>query len=432
MAPSFLPDNVKVLTVAELTQEVKGIIDDAFAAVWVAGQISNCKPNSSGHIYLTLKDSQAQLPAVIWRTVAMRLRFAPKDGLDVIARGRLTVYPPHGKYQLAVEELHAKGIGALEVAFRELCEKLFRLGYFDPKRKKAVPRFPRRVALVTSPTGAAVRDMLEILGRRWPAAEAWLCPVRVQGEGAAQEIAAAVRLLNRVGGVDVMIVGRGGGSSEDLWAFNEEIVAQAIYQSRIPVVSAVGHEIDLTVADRVADRRALTPSEAAELVVPSQDDMRDHLQAREDKLFTLIQQQLDLAGERLGSYAGRRAFRFPLERVREREQRLDDLGNRLQRSVRQQLQRMKERLEAGAACLEGLSPLNVLARGYSLTRKEADQMVVRGPEQVRPGDRLVTHLQRGCIISRVEVADATAPTGSPAVSQPTKDGSLFAWSGAND
>jgi exodeoxyribonuclease VII large subunit len=427
MTSTALPANVKILTVAELTQAIKGVIEDGFPAVWVAGQISNCKPNSSGHIYLTLKDGQAQLSAVIFRSIAMRLRFAARDGLEVIARGRLTVYQPQGKYQLAIEELHPKGLGALEVAFRQLCEKLFRMGYFDPKRKKAVPRFPRRVAVVTSPTGAAVRDMLEILGRRWPAAEVWVCPVRVQGDGAAQEIAAAVRLLNRVGGVDVMIVGRGGGSSDDLWAFNEEEVAQAIYQSRVPVVSAVGHEIDVTIADQVADRRALTPSEAAELVVPCRDELLDTLHARRGHLHAVIQQRLHAARDRLAYLADRRGFRFPLERVREREQKMDDLGNRLQRAVRQQLERMHQRLEAEAGRLDGLSPLNVLARGYSLTRKEVDQVVVRSPEQVRPGDRLVTHLQRGCIISRVEAAEAPTAAASPAAAESTTEGTLFAW-----
>jgi exodeoxyribonuclease VII large subunit len=427
MTSTLVPDNVKILSVAELTQEVKGIIEEGFPAVWVAGQITNYKPHTSGHIYLTLKDSRAQLCAVIYRAIAPRLRFQPHDGLEVIARGRLTVYEPQGRYQLSIEELHPKGLGALEVALRELREKLFRMGYFDRKRKKPLPRFPRRVALVTSPTGAAVMDMVTILGRRWPAAEVWVCPTRVQGEEAAQEIVAAIGLLNRLGGPDVMILGRGGGSNSDLGAFNEEIVAHAIFRSRIPVVSAVGHEIDQSIADLVADRRAATPSEAVELVVPCRDELRDALRARADYLRNLVLKRLHLVFERLTRAADRRVFRFPLEGVREREQKLDELGNRLQRSVRQQLQRVRQRLEALAGQLEGLSPLNVLARGYSLTRKEADQVVVRSPEQVRPGDRLVTHLQTGCIISRVEAAEAPAVTTGPAAAEPTTDGSLFAW-----
>jgi exodeoxyribonuclease VII large subunit len=396
------PEGVKVLSVSELTQEVKAILEDGFAAVWVAGEVSNLARPSSGHVYLTLKDSGAQVRAVVFRGVAMRLRFELHDGLDVIARGRLSVYQPRGEYQLVVEELQPKGLGALELALRQLREKLFRLGYFAPERKKPLPRYPRRVALVTSPTGAAVRDMLEILGRRWPAAETWVCPVRVQGDGAAQEVAAALQLLNRLGQVDVIIVGRGGGSVEDLWAFNEECVAQAIFYSRIPVVSAVGHEIDLTIADLVADRRALTPSEAAELVTPNRWEIVEGLRGLAGQLRAALWQRLELARGRLLDLAQRRAFRLPLERVRDGERRVDELGERLRRAVRLRLDRAREALGAQAAQLESLSPLNVLGRGYSLTRREADQVVVRHVDQVRPGDRLVTYVQHGRIVSRVE------------------------------
>jgi len=419
------PDGVKILSVAELTREVKQLIGDAFPSVWVSGEISNVKKNSSGHVYLTLKDTEAQVPAVLWRSTALRLRFDPRDGLEVIARGRLDVYPPHGKYQLIIEELQPKGLGALELAFRQLREKLFRLGYFEPKRKRLLPRHPQRVALVTSPTGAAVRDMLEILLRRWPAVEVWVCPVPVQGDGAALAIAAAIGMLNRLACVDVMIVGRGGGSLEDLWAFNEEAVAHAIYQSRIPVVSAVGHEVDLTIADLVADHRALTPSEAAEIVVPCRDELLQAVHILRAQLRQLVAQRLRSARERLEDLAGRRAFQLPLERVREREQLLDDWSQRLGRAKRQHLIRLRERLEAQAARLETLSPLNVLARGYSLSRREADQAVVRSPDQVRPGDLLVTHVQHGRIISRVENSQ---PAASPAASAGARDGSLFAWS----
>src|SRR5262249_11209036 len=234
--------------------------------------------------YLTLKDAEAQLRTVIWRSVALRLRYDLREGQEVVARGRLSVYPSRGEYQLVVEALHPKGVGALEQALRELKEQLFGLGYFDPRRKKALPRFPRRIALVTSPSGAAVRDMLEILARRWPAAEVWVCPVRVQGDGAAEEIAAAIDLLNELQAVDGMIVGRGGGSVEDLGAFNTEGVARSIFASQLPVISAVGHEIDVTVADLVADCRALTPSEAAERVVPDREEWLASLYAVEEQL----------------------------------------------------------------------------------------------------------------------------------------------------
>ncbi len=406
MSPT-IPEGVKIRSVSELTQEVKGLLEDAFPCVWVAGEISNLARPASGHLYLCLKDGNAQLRTVLWRSVAARLRFDLHDGLEVIARGRLSAYPARGDYQLNVEELHPKGLGAQELALRQLKEKLFKLGYFDPKRKKPLPRFPRRVALVTSPSGAAIRDMLEILGRRWPCAEIWVCPVRVQGEGAAREVAAAITLLNRLqadGGLacDVAIVGRGGGSVEDLWAFNEECVAHALFASRIPVVSAVGHEIDLTIADLVADRRALTPSEAAEVIVPSCEELHDGFRRLELQLQGSLERRIEVARDRLRDLAERRAFRLPMERVRELERRLDDWSERLRRAANQRLNHARERLAAQAARLETLSPLNVLRRGYSLTRTETDQTVVRSPDQVRPGDRLLTIVEHGRILSRVE------------------------------
>ncbi|HZU38240.1 MAG TPA: exodeoxyribonuclease VII large subunit, partial [Gemmataceae bacterium] len=354
MTPA-VPQGVKILSVGELTRQIKGLLDDAFESVWVSGELSGCKRAASGHIYLTLKDNEAQVRGCIWRGSALRLRFEPRDGMEVIARGRLDVYAPRGDYSLVIEELHAKGLGALEIALQQRKEKLFRMGYFDPQRKKPLPRFPNCVALVTSPTGAAVRDMLEILLRRWPALHVWVCPVRVQGDGAAEEIAAAVDLLNQLSTVDVLIVGRGGGGTPDLAAFNEECVAHAIFRSRIPVVSAVGHEIDLTIADRVADRRALTPSEAAEIVAPDRDELLQRLHDLRSRLRNRITTQVGGARERLGDLVGRRVFRLPLEGLREREQRLDDLAQRLKRAKLQNLQRLRERVQAQAARLESLS-----------------------------------------------------------------------------
>jgi exodeoxyribonuclease VII large subunit len=411
MASTFSRDGIKMLSVSELTRAVKSVLEEGFAGVWVSGEIANLARPQSGHVYLTLKDSEAQLRAVLWRAVALRLRFDPHEGMEVIARGRLSVYPPRGDYQLVIDELQPKGLGAAELALRQLREKLFRLGYFDPLRKKRLPVYPRRVALVTSPTGAAIRDMLEILGRRWPALQVWVCPVRVQGDGAAEEIAAALHLVNRVGGVDVVIVGRGGGSSDDLGAFNTECVAQALFHSRLPVVSAVGHEIDLTIADLVADRRALTPSEAAELVTPDCAELRRGLHELEDQLRTLLVRRLDMARNRLHDLAQRRIFRQPLERVREGERRLDDCADRLRRAASQKLVRARDRLGAHAAHLETLSPLNVLTRGYSLTCMDGDQIVVRHSQQVRPGDRLVTRLRHGRIFSRVEEVPADPAPG---------------------
>jgi exodeoxyribonuclease VII large subunit len=416
MNPPRLPDGVKVLSVSELTQAVKSVLEDGFRSVWVSGEVSNLSRPASGHQYLTLKDANAQLRAVVWRGVALRLRFDMRDGMEVIARGRLGVYVPRGEYQLVIEEVQPKGIGELELALRQLKEKLFRLGYFDAARKKPLPPFPRRVALVTSPTGAAVRDMLEILGRRWPLAEVVVCPVKVQGDGAAQEIAAAIRLLNRLAAsaalpVDVMIVGRGGGSLEDLWAFNEECVAQAIFTSNVPVVSAVGHEIDVTIADLVADRRALTPSEAAELVVPQMSDHRDALDALRTRLHDCVAGRLQFVRQRLADLAARRVFRLPLEPIRELERRLDERAERLRRAVQTRLARAHGQVEAAAGRLESLSPLNVLARGYSLTRTEATMAVLRSPDQVRPGDRIETLVAHGRVISRVE--ETRAESGPP-------------------
>jgi exodeoxyribonuclease VII large subunit len=412
MAADLFPDEVKILSVSELTQEVKGLLEDGFPSIWVAGEVSNVARPSSGHVYLTLKDPQAQLRAVMWRGIALRLKFDLREGQEVIVRGRLSVYAPRGEYQLLIEELQPKGIGALELALRQLKEKLFRLGYFAPERKRLLPRFPRRLALVTSPTGAAVRDMLGILSQRWPAVEIWICPVRVQGDGAAEEIAGAIRQLNQLAvasvlQVDVMIVGRGGGSTEDLWAFNEECVARAIYQSAIPVVSAVGHEIDLTIADLVADCRALTPTEAATRVVPHCEELLQYLRDSENRLRDCLLRRLELARNQLENLAQRRAFRLPLERVRDQERRLDDWGERLTRAVRQRLSAARERVQGHAARLESLSPLNVLGRGYSLTRRAVDGTVVRAPDAVQPGDRLLTLVQHGRITSRVEEAEAS-------------------------
>jgi exodeoxyribonuclease VII large subunit len=412
----LVPPGVKVLSVSELTQEIKGLVEDGFASVWVSGEVSNFSRASSGHLYLTLKDNGAQMKAVIWRSAAMRLRFDPHDGLEVLARGRVSVYPPRGEYQFVIEAVQPKGLGALELAFRQLREKLSRLGYFAPERKKRLPRFPSRIALVTSPGGAAIRDMLEILGRRWPAAEVWVCPVRVQGDGAAQEVVAAIGLLNRVRVVDLIIVGRGGGSAEDLWAFNEECVAHAIYRSRIPVVSAVGHEIDVTIADLVADRRALTPSEAAELAAPDRLELLQGIRQWDGQLRASLWQQLEDARGRLLDLAQRRAFCLPLERIRDLERRIEDWGDRLQRVIGQSVSRSRDQLKARAAQLESLSPLNVLGRGYSLTRRETDQVVVRSPEQVQPGDRLVTYIQQGRIVSRVEEGVRVDPA-APSVRQ---------------
>jgi exodeoxyribonuclease VII large subunit len=401
------PEDVKALSVTEVTSQVKTLLEKHFGSVWVEGEISNVARPSSGHLYLTLKDSDCQLRSVLYRGVGLRLRFDLKDGMKVVARGRITVYQPRGEYQFIVEELHPKGIGALELALRQLKEKLFARGYFDPKRRKPLPKYPQRIALVTSPSGAAVRDMIEILLRRWPVAEVIVCPVRVQGDGAAGEIAAAIALLNRLHGagrlcIDAMIIGRGGGSLEDLWAFNEEIVAEAIFVSRVPVVSAVGHEIDVTIADVVADLRAATPSQAAAALTPDHAQELLGLLELRGRLDDAVRHRIAVARERLDGLAGRPALRRPLERVREQECRLDDLGERLRRAARLKGERAAERLAGLAGRLESLSPLNVLRRGYSLTRTEDQPALVRDAAQLQVGERLRTTLARGQVISRIE------------------------------
>jgi exodeoxyribonuclease VII large subunit len=394
---------VKILSVSELTNKVKGMLEQEFGSLWISGEVTALKKHQSGHWYFTLKDAGAVLPAVMFRGSNARVRIEFKEGLEVLARGSLSVYPPHGKYQFNVLEIHAKGLGALEAALRQLKEKLAAKGYFRPERKRPLPRHPGRVALVTSPSGAAVRDMLEILGRRWPATEVYVCPVRVQGDTAAAEIANALALLNRVGAVDVIILGRGGGSTEDLHAFNDERVADAVFRSRVPVVAAIGHEIDVTIADLVADKRALTPSEAAELVVPDRGELLKKVSDMDLRLRELLGDRLESARGRLADFADRRVFRRPLDRIHDLEQGLDDFGERLQRCMRQRLERWRQLAQAAAGRLETLSPLNVLSRGYSLTRRASDQQVVRAADQVKPGDLLVTVLQHGQVTSRAEL-----------------------------
>jgi exodeoxyribonuclease VII large subunit len=409
MPPPFPPPGVKVLTIGELTRAIKGMLEEAHANVWVEGEVSNLsRPSSYGHQYLTLKDDEAPLKAVLYRAIALRMKFDLRDGMRVIARGRLTLYMPRGEYQLLIEEVQPKGIGPLELAFRQLKEKLSLKGYFDPKRKRKPPRIPRRIVLVTSPSGSAVRDMLEILSRRWPAAEVWVCPVHVQGEGAAAEVAEAIGTLNRLAEsgtpIDALVVGRGGGSLEDLWTFNEEIVARAIFQSRIPIVTGIGHEDDLTIADMVADLRALTPSEAAEKVVPDRTAVLDWLEGLESRFRTDLRRRLQEARSRLNELARRPCLRRPLERIHQEERQLTLWNERLQRAVKRRIEQAREQLTAQAARLEGLSPLNVLARGYSLTCKEDDATVLRSADQIEVGERIVTRLQEGQVISRVEEA----------------------------
>ncbi len=398
-----LPDEDRILTVSQLTWAVKELLETAFPTIWVSGEISDFARPRSGHCYLTLKDDQAQLRAVLWRGTAARVRFDLHDGLEVICRGHLDVYAPRGTYQLIVEEIHPKGVGALELALRQLREKLAREGLFDPARKRPLARFMRRVAVVTSPSGAAIRDFLEVLRGRWRGAEVLVVPVRVQGEGAAEEIAAAVALLNRLAQPpDCIVVTRGGGSLEDLWAFNEEVLLRAIFASRVPVVSAVGHEIDVTLSDLVADVRALTPSEAAMLVAPSQEEIAQGLRHLEKRLASTVRTRLAAARSRLEAIERHRALRRPLDQVRERSRRLDELEARIGRAVAGAARTARQRTESLAARLDALSPLAVLGRGYSVTTRADDGQLVRDAGQIHVGEEIDTRLATGRLRSRVE------------------------------
>lgn len=400
------PVEQPIFTVSSLTTEIRARIEEGFSNVWVSGEISNLARPASGHIYLTLKDSKAALRSVIYRGVALRMRFDPKDGMEVLARGRLTVYEPRGEYQFAIEEISPKGVGALELALQQLKDKLAAKGYFDPKRKRPLPRFPKSIAIITSPTGAAIRDMLELLARRWPVARVTIFPVRVQGEGSADEIAKALRLVNHLQRqgqlhVDAVIVGRGGGSLEDLWSFNEEVVAEAIVLSSLPVISAVGHEIDVTISDLVADHRALTPSHAITDLTPDLAELIAYLNDREDRLKAMLQHRLTVAKDRLRQVLDRRVLRMPLEPIRDQEHVLDEMGLRLQRCMKVIIDRQQRQLQTTTARLESLSPLQVLKRGYSLTRSTTGA-AVRTPTDVRIGELIHTRVDAAAITSRVE------------------------------
>ncbi len=414
----MLPNSAleRPLSVWELTSQIKDLLEAAFPAVWVTGEVSNFARPQSGHCYLTLKDDRAQVRAVMWRGVAVRLRFDLHDGLEVICRGRLDVYAPRGSYQLIIEDIVPRGMGVLELALRQLREKLAREGLFDPARKRPLPPQVRRIAVVTSPTGAAIHDFLQVLGRRWRGADVLVVPVRVQGEGAAAEIAAAIATVNRLNDraaeisapvplfrpIDCLVVTRGGGSMEDLWAFNEELVVRAIAASQIPVISAVGHEIDVTLSDLAADVRALTPSEAAELVAPAAEELVAQLRQIEQRLTAGLRGRVESARARLDAVARHTAFRRPYQRLFELARRLDELDARALRAMRGRMRFARQHIDTVAGRLESLSPLAVLGRGYSLTQRTADGQIIRAAAELSPGQQITTRFARGQAISRVD------------------------------
>lgn len=392
-----------ILTPGQVGQYIKNFMDRdrVLSGLLVRGEISNYKMYPSGHHYFTLKDGEGALRCVMFRGDAASLRFRPQNGMQVIATGRVTVFPRDGQYQLYCVRLTPEGVGDLHLAFEQLKERLQREGLFAMEHKKPIPVFPKTIALITSPAGAAVRDMLRILDARWPMSQVHILPVRVQGEGAAEEIAAAIRWANWKQVADLIITGRGGGSMEDLWAFNEEVVARAIYDSEIPVISAVGHEPDVTIADFVADLRAATPSNAAELAVPDQNDVGAALLSCQRRLEGSMIRRLDRSRQQLNRLADSRAMTDPGAYFRDKRMLLDYQSSRLTRELERTVAQRRERLARLAAALDAMSPLKVLARGYAIARKD-DGALLTSATQTAPGELLSLHLSEGSVDCRVE------------------------------
>jgi len=412
-------DEPQVLSVSDLNRHIREILEGRFPLLWLKGEISNFKAHTSGHFYFSLKDAKAQINAVMFRGFNSQLRFRPEDGMEVLVRGKVTVYEPRGNYQIFCEVMEPVGAGALQKAFEQLKAKLQKEGLFDEARKRPLPALPRHIAIVTSPTGAAIRDMLNVLGRRFKGARITLVPCKVQGDQAPREICAAIALANRLADVDVMIVGRGGGSIEDLWAFNDEGVARAIAGSRVPVISAVGHEVDFTIADFVADLRAPTPSAAAELVVKNAADLQQRVVSLTRALRLAMARRLELARQACAALAKRLVD--PQRRIQDAVMRCDELLQRLQVDVdrvieqrrmrlgpceqrlrageRNVLVRKRERLDLHMAVLDSLSPLRVLERGFSVVMKNG--RIVGDAASLRDGDELRVRMGRGSIDARV-------------------------------
>ena len=414
-----------VYSVTRLNNEIKDLLDavPGYRNLLVQGEISNYKAHSSGHHYMTLKDEGASINAVMFRSDALRLKFRLENGMKVIVRARVSSFPRTGQVQLYISEVIPDGTGALSLAFEQLKRKLQAEGLFDPAHKKPIPTCPQRIALVTSPTGAAVRDMVRILGRRWPLAKVTLYPAQVQGQGAAESIARALMLANAVGEADVILCGRGGGSMEDLWAFNEEVVARAIYDSDIPVISAVGHEPDVTIADFVADLRAPTPSGAAELAVPDRAEYALSVRTLDTRLRTAAHKQLQARRQRLTTLQERLELRTPANYIAEKRLLLDQMTDRLCAALPARLTREEQKLTvlrqrlltAGqgglhrrrlrfaqtVATLDAISPLRVLARGYAVATRGKRGAVVTDAAALEAGDTLHIRFAKGAANCRV-------------------------------
>lgn len=395
-----------VYSVSEVNGLIKNVIDGVpeLSGVYIRGELSNYKIYPSGHHYFTLKDAESSLRCVMFKSSAVRLRFRPESGMKVIVFGRISVFPRDGAYQLYCGTLTPDGVGDLHVAFEQLKEKLYREGLFDESHKKPLPAYPRRIAVVTSSAGAAVHDMIRILRRRYPIAKVLLLPVRVQGAEAPPEIVGAIRYANRWRLADVLITGRGGGSLEDLWAFNDERVARAIYESEIPVISAVGHEPDVTIADFVADRRASTPSNAAEIAVPDMTELLRALTDTQGRMTQGICRLLERQDERLEAIRSKRVLSDPMAFLQDRRLQLDYVQQKLSAAAKGQLEEDVRRFTRLTAALDALSPLKVLGRGYAMAQSE-DGAILRDSAQVSPGDRIRVQLARGSLNCSVESAE---------------------------
>ncbi|MDR0862661.1 MAG: exodeoxyribonuclease VII large subunit [Oscillospiraceae bacterium] len=393
----------KVYGVGEINNYIKAILDEdaLLSSIYVRGELSNYKTYPSGHHYFTMKDADGAMPCVMFKSSADKLKFKPENGMSVIALGRIAVYPRDGKYQMYVSGMTSDGAGDLYVEYERLKAKLDDEGLFDPAHKQAIPRFPATVAVITSSAGAAVRDIIRVLGARYPLAKVVVLPVRVQGVEAPPEIVSALKFANRHRVADVIIAGRGGGSIEDLWAFNDERVARAIYASAIPVISAVGHEPDFTIADFVADLRAATPSNAAELAVPDIADMRAVLQSTQARASSAVTRAITQRRERVESYAKRRVLQSPRYYVDDKRLTLDHAQQRLVSAANTRLHGAQKRFAAMAATLDAISPLKVLGRGYAVARK-LDGTVLRARTEVESGEKIVVRLQKDEITATVD------------------------------
>ncbi len=395
-----------VYTVSQINQYIKSLLDrdTRLTNVCVSGELSNYKVYPSGHHYFTLKDAEGAMRCVMFKGSAMRLRFRPENGMKVLVAGRITVFPRDGAYQLYCESMMPEGAGDLHVAFEQLKAKLQAEGLFDPAHKKPLPVYPQRIAIITSAAGAAIHDMLRILGKRYPVSKIILLPVRVQGMEAPAEISGAIRYVNRFGLADLIITGRGGGSMEDLWAFNDERVAYAIYQSEIPVISAVGHEPDVTISDYVADLRAATPSNAAELAVPDQMELRQKLQSMEVRMQRALHGKFEFEKGKLQRLKNSRVLQSPLNYIQDLRLLADHQQKQLFAAARQQLSCKKQDLIRLAAAMDAMSPLKVLSRGYSVVKNEAG-CVLADAAEVHTGDRISVVLRNGQLQAVVDTVE---------------------------